>query len=89
MAFVRRFASARPRIFAICMIAAMSGVSGCTPAMKNFSPSNIWHNLQPHRLQRLNQGPGMSSDAYFSVSDPIPEIEEQASRSNNDEPAAF
>lgn len=44
--------------------------------MKNFSPGNIWHNLQPHRLQRLNQGTGMSSDAYFSVSDPIPGLEQ-------------
>jgi hypothetical protein len=28
------------------------------------------HDLQPHRLQRLNRGPGMGSDAYYSVPDP-------------------
>ena len=28
------------------------------------------HDLQPHRLQRLNRGPGLSSDAYYSVPDP-------------------
>ena len=28
------------------------------------------HDLQPHRLQRMNRGPGLSSDAYYSVPDP-------------------
>ncbi|MGE3316172.1 MAG: hypothetical protein AB7O26_13735 [Planctomycetaceae bacterium] len=88
MAFVRRTASVPLRVAAIGFVVVSSGVCGCTPAMKNFTPSNIWHNLQPHRLQRLNQGPGMSSDAYFSVTDPIPESEGWAKRGNNDQPAA-
>jgi hypothetical protein len=32
---------------------------------------NMMYELQPHRLRRLNSGPGMSSDAYYSVADPI------------------
>ena len=32
---------------------------------------NMAYELQPHRLRRLNRGPGMSPDAYFSVADPI------------------
>ncbi len=29
----------------------------------------LWHNLQPHRLHRLNRGGGMTegSEAYYSV----------------------
>jgi hypothetical protein len=33
------------------------------------------HNLKPHRLWRLNRMSAPSRDTYFSVSDPIPEIE--------------
>ncbi len=38
---------------------------------------DMLHNLQPHRLQRLNRTTdGMSSDAYnWSVPDPIPASE--------------
>jgi hypothetical protein len=32
---------------------------------------NMMYELQPHRLRRLNSGPGMSSDAYYSVQDPV------------------
>jgi hypothetical protein len=31
----------------------------------------MFHELQPHRLRRWNQGPGMSSEAYFSVPDVV------------------
>ena len=33
------------------------------------------HDLQPHRLQRLNRGKGLTSgfEAYYSVRDPIPD----------------
>ena len=35
---------------------------------------SLWHNLKPHRMWRLNRVPeGMHKDAYFSVSDPIPD----------------
>jgi hypothetical protein len=40
---------------------------------EKLSPSNLFYSLQPSQLQRLNQGdPGMSTDAYFSVRDPLP-----------------
>lgn len=31
--------------------------------------SSMWHELQPHRLQRLNRGPGMptGAEAYSAV----------------------
>ena len=32
---------------------------------------NMMYELQPHRLRRLNSGPGMSNDAYYSVQDPV------------------
>ena len=37
--------------------------------------STIMHELQPHRLRRWNQGPGMESgaEAYYSIRDEIPE----------------
>ena len=33
--------------------------------------SSVWHELKPHRLQRLNRGPGMPTgpEAYSVVSD--------------------
>ena len=36
------------------LIAAALSASGC---------SSVWHELQPHRLHRLNQGPGMPTGA--------------------------
>jgi len=61
-----------PRLVLFGVLTASSlPLAGCTPAMEKFSPSNIWHNVQPHRLQRWNRGQGMSTDAYFSVADPI------------------
>jgi len=47
------------------MIAALlvESVSGC---------ASIWHDLQPHRLRRLNRGPAPSLDPEFSaVSQPL------------------
>lgn len=87
MSLFRRTASGRPRFAALALLCAAFAVTGCTAAMKDYSPSNIWHNMQPHRLQRLNQGAGMSTDAYFSVSDPIPELESNADKSTSDVPA--
>lgn len=42
------------------LIAAALMSAGC---------SSMWHNLQPHRLQRLNRGPGMptGAEAYSAV----------------------
>ena len=46
------------RKFAFCLMTAVLAVS--------LSGCNLLHNLKPHRLQRLNQGPGMrpASEAY-------------------------
>ncbi|MGH7129103.1 MAG: hypothetical protein ACREJB_17785 [Planctomycetaceae bacterium] len=44
-------------------LALTAGATGC----------ELLHDLQLHRLHRLNRGPGMSSDAYLSVPDPLPE----------------
>ncbi len=57
----------------VLLIAGTCMVPGCTPAMQKFSPSNLWHGMQPHQLQKLNRGEGLATDAYFSVTDPIPE----------------
>ena len=77
----------RSRIILVSLAAIFSGVfAGCSQwdlspsdywpskeTWEKLSPSNIWYELTPSRLQRLNQGsPGMSSDVYYSVSDPIP-----------------
>lgn len=43
----------------LMVVLAMSTSVGCS----------LLYELQPHRLQRLNQGEGMSREAYFSVSD--------------------
>ena len=54
--------SVRPASFGIALL-LMSSL-GC----------NMMHNLQPHRLQRLNRGvEGMPTSAYFSVNDPLDE----------------
>ncbi len=34
-----------------------------------FSGCSLLYELKPHRLKRLNQGDGMSSDVYYSVND--------------------
>ena len=61
------------------VLAALTGsLAGC---------STIMHELQPHRLRRWNQGPGMQSgaEAYYSVRDEIPGNRESA---NDFEPPA-
>lgn len=42
------------------LIAVALSAAGC---------SSMWHELQPHRLQRLNRGPGMptGAEAYSAV----------------------
>ena len=42
-----------------------------TLAFSTCGCSKVWHNLQPHRLQQLNRGPGMPTgpEAYSSISD--------------------
>jgi hypothetical protein len=77
---------ARSRVFfKIIAAAGFGGISGCSTfalepsdfmpskeTWEKLSPSNLWYDLQPSRLQRLNEGStGMSSDVYYSVPDPI------------------
>ncbi len=58
----------------------------------------MMHELQPHRMWRWNRGPAPSSNPFFSVSDPIPQLgepaesldlaEDAADSTSNDRPAA-
>lgn len=47
-------------------------VSGCSTF--NDKAKSVLHNLQPHRLWRLNRHPAPRRDVYYSVSDPIPAL---------------
>ncbi len=51
------------------------GSMGCT---------DLWHNMQPHRMHRLNRVPdAMNANAYsFSIPDP-PIVEDQADENPN------
>jgi hypothetical protein len=80
----RRIARSRVVLSSIAA-AILAGVSGCSTFVldpteylpsketwEKLSPSNLWYDLQPARLQRLNeQDSGMTTDAYFSVTDPL------------------
>ena len=71
---------------ALLALTIVCGAAGCAAWTDDFSPSdmlpsketwdklspsNIWYNMSSNRLNRLNEGPGLSSDAYFSVPDPM------------------
>jgi hypothetical protein len=36
---------------------------------EKWSPSNIWYRMQPNQLGRLNEGDGIPTDVYYSISD--------------------
>ena len=59
-----------------CLIAAALfatlTLSGCTTFKEH--AATTFHNLQPHRLWRLNRHPAPRRDVYYSVSDPIPAL---------------
>lgn len=38
------------------------------------SGCSLMHNIQPHRMWRWNRGPAPSTNPFFSVSDPIPQL---------------
>lgn len=38
------------------------------------SGCSLMHDLQPHRMWRWNRGPAPSTNPFFSISDPIPEL---------------
>lgn len=95
---------ARSRVVLSSMAAAIvGGLSGCSTfalepsdflpskeTWEKMSPTNWWYDLQPSRLQRLNEGStGMSSDVYYSVSDPVtPPATPPATRSPDSGPNA-
>jgi hypothetical protein len=37
--------------------------------MQKWSPSNLWYRMSPNQLGRLNEGAGLPSDVYYSISD--------------------
>jgi len=37
--------------------------------LDKWSPSNIWYHMSPNQLSRLNEGAGLPSDVYYSISD--------------------
>lgn len=91
MDVTRRIARSRV-LLSLVAAATLGGFSGCSTfalepsdllpskeTWEKLSPSNLWYDLQPSRLQRLNEGDtGMSSDVYYSVSDPLPNDNDQA-----------
>jgi hypothetical protein len=48
---------------------------GCADMMpdsetwEKWSPSNLWYRMSPNQLSRLNEGSGLPSDVYYSISD--------------------
>jgi hypothetical protein len=58
-----------------CAAAVAVTFCGCADMLPNdetwekWSPSNIWYRMQPNQLGRLNEGEGLSPDAYYSISD--------------------
>jgi hypothetical protein len=86
---LRRIARTR-YILAAVASAILCGASGCAEWISNLSsaeawekmsPSNIWYNMQPHRLERWNQGEGLPADVYYSVSDDV--ASEPANKATN------
>lgn len=50
--------SMRRLLMFLALFAVFAGFAGC---------SSLFHELQFHRLWRMNRGPSMGSDVYFSV----------------------
>ena len=46
--------------------------SGCNFIPDSLHPTNVFHELKPWRLWRLNRQPTRTRNSNFSVSDPIP-----------------
>jgi len=69
-----RLARSRP-LLAGCAVVLIMTLSGCADMLPDsdtwakWSPSNIWYRMQPTQLGRLNEGNGIGSDVYYSVSD--------------------
>jgi hypothetical protein len=62
-------------LFAGCAAVVMVTFCGCADMLpsdetwEKWSPSNIWYRMQPNQLGRLNEGDGIPTDVYYSISD--------------------
>ena len=57
---------------AVVIVVTFCGCADMLPSeetMEKWSPSNIWYRMQPNQLGRLNEGSGLPSDVYYSISD--------------------
>jgi hypothetical protein len=69
-----RLARSRSRLvrYAAVIVVTFCGCADMLPSdetMEKWSPSNIWYRMQPNQLNRLNEGSGLPSDVYYSISD--------------------
>ena len=59
---------------ALSIVLVLGWASGCDhPVAQALHPSNVLHELRPHRLWRKNQNRPLTENAYFSVS-PAPKV---------------
>jgi hypothetical protein len=57
---------------AVVIVVTFCGCADMLPSeetLEKWSPSNIWYRMQPNQLGRLNEGSGLPSDVYYSISD--------------------
>jgi|GEM_PF-852048 len=62
--------STTPRLLVALLVSL--AISGCSTF--NDKTKTVLHDLQPHRLWRLNRHPAPRRDVYYSISDPIPAL---------------
>ena len=55
------------------MVSYRRALFACLLVLSCATGCQLLHELQPHRLQRLNRGPEIGSGALYSVSDEIPD----------------
>ena len=61
-------------VVALSVILVLAWTCGCDhPVARALHPSNVLHELRPHRLWRKNQNRPLTENAYFSVS-PAPKV---------------
>ena len=59
---------------ALSIVLVLGWACGCDhPGAQALHPSNVLHELRPHRLWRKNQNRPLTENAYFSVS-PAPKV---------------
>jgi hypothetical protein len=58
--------------YAAVIVVTFCGCADMLPSdetLEKWSPSNIWYRMRPDQLNRLNEGSGLPSDVYYSISD--------------------